>query len=102
MKLVSFRVLISTVCTAFLFSAAFASKSALKPVKSVKASIVADSTIENPAAMTGIPKQLKLVIGAGGIYAAFLYYGTLQEDVFDFKAADGSMFKAAWFLQAFG
>jgi len=43
---------------------------------------------------------LKLIIGAGGIYGAFLYYGTLQEDVFHYKAADGTSFKAAWFLQA--
>lgn len=35
-----------------------------------------------------------------GIYASFLYYGTLQEDVFSFRAKDGSKFKAAWFLQA--
>ena len=54
------------------------------------------------APAVGIPQGLKLVIGAGGIYAAFLYYGTLQEDVFHYKAADGSMFKAAWFLQALG
>lgn len=46
-----------------------------------------------------IPQPVKLLIGAGGIYAAFLYYGTLQEDVFHYKAADGSKFKAAWFLQ---
>eukprot|EP01032_Pedospumella_encystans_P018039 gene18039-20549_t len=46
-----------------------------------------------------IPQSAKLIIGAGGIYAAFLYYGTLQEDVFHYKAADGSKFKAAWFLQ---
>ena len=49
-----------------------------------------------------IPKGLKLLIGAGGIYASFLYYGALQEDVFHFKAADGTMFKQAWFLQALG
>lgn len=47
-----------------------------------------------------IPKAVKLLIGAGGIYAAFLYYGTLQEDVFHYKAADGSKFTQAWFLQA--
>jgi UDP-galactose transporter B1 len=46
-----------------------------------------------------IPDALKLLIGAGGIYAAFLYYGSLQEDVFRFTAADGSSFKQAWFLQ---
>jgi hypothetical protein len=49
-----------------------------------------------------LPKALKLLIGAGGIYAAFLYYGTLQEDVFHYVAADGSKFTQAWFLQALG
>lgn len=49
-----------------------------------------------------LPKAVKLLIGAGGIYASFLYYGALQEDVFHFKAADGTMFKQAWFLQALG
>lgn len=43
---------------------------------------------------------LGLLFGAAGIYAAFLYYGSLQEDVFAYKAADGSSFKEAWFLQA--
>eukprot|EP01038_Epipyxis_sp_PR26KG_P010533 gene10533-14150_t len=47
-----------------------------------------------------LPNSVKLIIGAGGIYAAFLYYGTLQEDVFHYKALDGTKFKAAWFLQA--
>lgn len=41
-----------------------------------------------------------MLFGAGGIYAAFLYYGTLQEEVFGFVAEDGSQFKDAWFLQA--
>jgi len=42
----------------------------------------------------------KLCVGAGGIYAAFLYYGRLQEDVFRYAAAaDGAQFKQAWFLQ---
>ena len=47
----------------------------------------------------GLPDGVKLLIGAGGIYAAFLYYGSLQEDVFLFKSSDGSSFKQAWFLQ---
>jgi len=47
----------------------------------------------------GIPDSLKLLFGAGGIYASFLYYGSLQEDVFRYTAEDGSTFKAAWFLQ---
>lgn len=43
---------------------------------------------------------LKLVFGAGGIYAAFLYYGSLQEDVFRYTSpVDGTQFKQAWFLQ---
>eukprot|EP00548_Thalassiothrix_antarctica_P002078 CAMPEP_0194130514 /NCGR_PEP_ID=MMETSP0152-20130528/1538_1 /TAXON_ID=1049557 /ORGANISM="Thalassiothrix antarctica, Strain L6-D1" /LENGTH=324 /DNA_ID=CAMNT_0038825061 /DNA_START=331 /DNA_END=1301 /DNA_ORIENTATION=+ len=47
----------------------------------------------------GLPSSVKLMIGVGGIYAAFLYYGSLQEDVFRFTAEDGSQFKQAWFLQ---
>lgn len=42
---------------------------------------------------------LRLVFGAGGIYAAFLFYGSLQEDVFRYEAADGTKFDQAWFLQ---
>jgi len=47
----------------------------------------------------GLPDAVKLIIGAGGIYGAFLYYGSLQEDVFRYIAEDGSSFKQAWFLQ---
>lgn len=47
----------------------------------------------------GLPDAVKLIIGAGGIYAAFLYYGSLQEDVFRYTAADGGTFQQAWFLQ---
>lgn len=47
-----------------------------------------------------LPDSIKLLIGAGGIYSAFLYYGTLQEDVFHYKAIDGSKFSSAWFLQS--
>lgn len=47
----------------------------------------------------GLPPAAKLLIGAGGIYAAFLYYGSLQEDVFRYTAEDGTQFKQAWFLQ---
>jgi len=51
------------------------------------------------SASGGLPDAVKLLIGAGGIYTAFLYYGSLQEDVFRYTAEDGSSFKAAWFLQ---
>mmetsp|Transcript_10556 Transcript_10556/g.22894 ORF Transcript_10556/g.22894 Transcript_10556/m.22894 type:complete len:389 (+) Transcript_10556:55-1221(+) len=42
---------------------------------------------------------LRLLFGAGGIYASFLFYGSLQEDVFRYEAADGTKFDQAWFLQ---
>ena len=48
---------------------------------------------------TSLPPAIKLLIGAGGIYGAFLYYGSLQEDVFRYTAEDGSQFKQAWLLQ---
>jgi len=46
-----------------------------------------------------LPDFVKLVIGAGGIFGAYLYYGSLQEDVFRYVAKDGNSFKQAWFLQ---
>lgn len=52
-----------------------------------------------PAESKGLPSSMKLLIGAGGIYGAFLYYGSLQEDVFRYTAEDGTSFKQAWFLQ---
>ncbi|KAL3909035.1 MAG: hypothetical protein SGARI_002795 [Bacillariaceae sp.] len=51
------------------------------------------------AAAGGASDAIKLLIGAGGIYGAFLYYGSLQEDVFRFVAPDGTKFTQAWFLQ---
>lgn len=42
---------------------------------------------------------VQLLIGVGGIYTAFLYYGSLQEDVLAFKSADGQKFTYSWFLQ---
>lgn len=41
----------------------------------------------------------QLLIGVGGIYAAFLYYGSLQEDVLTYKSASGEKFQYSWFLQ---
>lgn len=49
--------------------------------------------------VVALPDSVKLLIGAGGIYGAFLYYGSLQEDVFRFVAPDGTSFKQAWYLQ---
>jgi solute carrier family 35 (UDP-galactose transporter), member B1 len=52
-----------------------------------------------PIPTSGMSDTVKLLIGAGGIYGAFLYYGSLQEDVFRFVSSDGVAFKQAWFLQ---
>lgn len=59
-----------------------------------------DGTNPSSAERRGeLPDSMKLLIGAGGIYSSFLYYGSLQEDVFQYKAEDGSTFQQAWFLQ---
>jgi len=42
---------------------------------------------------------LKLLIGIGGIYAAFLYYGNLQEKVLSFKDPNDQKFSFVWMLQ---
>ncbi len=41
-------------------------------------------------------KALKLIVGVAGIYAAFLYYGTLQEDVFHFVGAGITFIHNRW------
>ena len=33
----------------------------------------------------------QFALGVGGIYASFMYYGLLQEDVFRYAAADGGV-----------
>lgn len=85
-------------------------KSALPPIVSI-ASKMENKNLAVPTASPPvivkenglqIPKAVKLLIGAGGIYSAFLYYGTLQEDVFHYAAVNGDKFKAAWLLQALG
>jgi len=64
------------------------------------ASSESTTTTHNNNKAAALPDSIKLLIGAGGIYAAFLYYGSLQEDVFRYVSpVDGSSFKQAWFLQ---
>mmetsp|Transcript_18187 Transcript_18187/g.25237 ORF Transcript_18187/g.25237 Transcript_18187/m.25237 type:complete len:408 (-) Transcript_18187:97-1320(-) len=58
-----------------------------------------EPTVTMTEAKGGLSDSVKLLIGAGGIYGAFLYYGSLQEDVFRYTSADGIAFKQAWFLQ---
>lgn len=40
-----------------------------------------------------------LVFGAGGILLAFTYYGSLQEDVFDYRDDNDHAFEYVWLLQ---
>ena len=42
----------------------------------------------------------RLAFGTIGIYAAFIYYGSLQEDVYAFTSPTGAKFDHAWFLLA--
>eukprot|EP00746_Dinoflagellata_sp_MGD_P065715 gnl/MRDRNA2_/MRDRNA2_27349_c0_seq1.p1 gnl/MRDRNA2_/MRDRNA2_27349_c0~~gnl/MRDRNA2_/MRDRNA2_27349_c0_seq1.p1 ORF type:complete len:405 (-),score=56.18 gnl/MRDRNA2_/MRDRNA2_27349_c0_seq1:67-1281(-) len=75
-------------------------RSAASPAICLKAVDQAPGTIaQSSQKSAGLPGGLKLLIGAGGIYASFLYYGSLQEDVFQYVAKDGSKFKDVWFLQ---
>jgi UDP-galactose transporter B1 len=60
----------------------------------------ASSPASSAAANNDTKRQaLQLLFGAGGIYASFLYYGSLQEDVFRYESEDGTKFTHAWYLQ---
>eukprot|EP00928_Gymnodinium_smaydae_P099039 TRINITY_DN9350_c0_g3_i1.p1 TRINITY_DN9350_c0_g3~~TRINITY_DN9350_c0_g3_i1.p1 ORF type:complete len:357 (+),score=35.14 TRINITY_DN9350_c0_g3_i1:67-1137(+) len=48
-----------------------------------------------------IPSCLKLCIGVVGIYASFLVYGSLWEDILFYEAPDGERFTWSWTLQVF-
>lgn len=87
-------------------------KSPLKPPqvsvgspRATSASAVGSPHVANAYPTTATPAvadSFKLFLGAGGIYAAFLYYGSLQEDVFHYASPTGEKFKYAWFLQLIG
>lgn len=62
-------------------------------------SISTSTTESTKMSEGGLPDGMKLLIGAGGIYAAFLYYGSLQEDVFRYVSSSGEKFSQAWLLQ---
>jgi UDP-galactose transporter B1 len=53
----------------------------------------------SPSNEAASSQTFKFIFGVAGIYASFLYYGSLQEDVFRFKSPDGVKFTQAWFLQ---
>jgi solute carrier family 35 (UDP-galactose transporter), member B1 len=44
-------------------------------------------------------KVWQLLLGASGIYAAYLYYGVVQEDLFRYRSKSGTGFSFVWALQ---
>lgn len=72
-----------------------------QPRPAMQLTPVAAGTTAVAAVVVSLSESIQLLIGVGGIYAAYLYYGSLQEDVFRYTAADGTHFKQAWFLQVF-
>ena len=66
----------------------------LPPPSTSITSLSSDAVIMNTKV-----QALQLLFGASGIYASFLYYGSLQEDVFRYESEDGTKFTMAWYLQ---
>lgn len=46
-----------------------------------------------------ILRSMQLVMGALGIYAAFISYGVAQEKLYSHQSPDGTIFRSVWFLQ---
>jgi solute carrier family 35 (UDP-galactose transporter), member B1 len=44
-------------------------------------------------------KVFQLFVGVSGIYAAYLYYGVVQEDLFRYRSTNGTGFSFVWALQ---
>ncbi|KAK1734774.1 UAA transporter family protein [Skeletonema marinoi] len=81
-----------------------ADKAPLLPIHDVPADAASPASslnVGSSAATNNDTKSraMQLLFGAGGIYASFLYYGSLQEDVFRYESEDGTKFTHAWYLQ---
>lgn len=59
---------------------------------------VNDDVLRGGGGSVSSGSPLKLLIGVGGIYGAFMKYGLLQEAVFKYKSNDGTKFDQVWFL----
>jgi UDP-galactose transporter B1 len=57
------------------------------------------STITTASSNSAQTKVVQLVIGAFGIYATYLYYGVVQEDLFRYRSTSGEGFSFVWALQ---
>lgn len=61
----------------------------------------ASSLDESTSGATGIaalPSELRLIICAGGIYACYLTYGILQEEIYKYRGPNGEKFTATLFI----
>lgn len=84
-----------------------ADKAPLLPIHERPSSLEADNAPSSSLSANGSSstnndtkqQAVQLLFGAGGIYASFLYYGSLQEDVFRYTSDDGTKFTHAWYLQ---
>jgi solute carrier family 35 (UDP-galactose transporter), member B1 len=58
------------------------------------------ATVHGSAAtgIAALPSELRLLICAGGIYACYLTYGVLQEEIYKFRGPNGEKFTATMFL----
>lgn len=88
----------SRITPLFIFSESQA-QDLTTPVESLAVTIPSGGNTNKRSPGMALPGAVKLLIGAGGIYGAFIYYGSLQEDVFRYEADGGSKFTQAWFLQ---
>ena len=67
-----------------------------KPIKDAQPISRTHATMITAAAQT---KVVQLLIGAAGIYATYLYYGVVQEDLFRYRSSTGEGFSFVWALQ---
>jgi solute carrier family 35 (UDP-galactose transporter), member B1 len=58
-----------------------------------------NNTTTATAASSPVNKARQLLVGAAGIYGAYLYYGNVQEDLFRYRSVGGTGFTYVWFLQ---
>jgi len=58
-----------------------------------------NATASATSQLAKVRRTSQLLFGVFGVYAAYLYYGIVQEELFRFRSADGGAFRYAWFLQ---
>ena len=69
-----------------------------QPIKDVQPTIRPPATTLSTIS-TAQTKAVQLLVGAAGIYAAYLYYGVVQEDLFRYRSSNNAGFTFVWALQ---